>query len=316
VARHGSVRPRRSHSFWEILLGWNAEYAAFTYGGNYSRAGALYVWAAHYFPWSLADVLAAGTALAAVTRAVRAPGTAGPASTSRALLSAFYLGWLAQAVLIQRCHVYVLVTTVFPAVVLVAGALQAEWRPSLGRAFLLIFVPLAIILMLGLSPGRVALWARCWREGSTPELRDRLALNARWPGAADWRDLARVANFLRAQGVGDRELVCLSGCTHPLYLELNLEPPTRFPQIGATLVHFPGRAEEVCAELDASRGRYAVSDLGAGVLTYDRAVEEVAGGPLALPPSFPPCLLGTYPCGANSWCSDPGGTSSTASGGR
>jgi hypothetical protein len=284
------------HSFWDILLGWNGDYATVTYG-EYPRGNKLLLWAFLYLPWSLVHVPAVCIALVAVARAVRGRRAAGPTSPSRALLGAFYLGWLLQATLIQRPHFYVMVTTVFPAVVLVAGAIQTEWRRGLSRAALLAFVPIAVILSHGLRPERVALWARCCREGSTPELRDQLTLTARWSGAADWQDLARVADFLRAQGVRDRELACMSGCTHPLYLELNLEPPTRFPQIGATTIHFPGHAEEVRAELDASPVKYVVTDLGADFLIYEHAVEEVPGEPLALPPSFPPEFLGTYP-----WC--------------
>jgi hypothetical protein len=288
------------HSFWEVLLRWNGDYVGFTYG-QYPRWSLLLKWVVLYFPWSLVQVPAVCAALAAVTRAVRGRGTAGPASASRALLSAFYLGWLVQAMFIQRAHMYVMITTVFPAVVLVAGALQTESRPALRRACLLTFVPLAVILTPGLRWERVALWVRCWREGSTPELRDRLALTAHWAGGADWQDLARVADFLRAHAVTDGEVACLSGCTHPLYLELNLEPPTRFHQVGATTIHFPSHAEEVRAELEASHSRYVVSDLvclplrDPPVLTYAQAVEEVSGAPLALPPAFPPDRLGTYP---------------------
>jgi hypothetical protein len=289
-------------SFWEILLVWNRDYAAFTYD-QYPRWSLLLRWTFLYFPWSLVHVPAVCTALAAVTRAVRGRGGAGSPSPSRALLSAFYLGWLVQAAFIQRAHMYVMVTTVFPAVVLVAGTLQMRWRSALCRGALLTFVVLAVVLMPGLRLERVALWARCWREGSTPEVRDRLALNARWAGGADWQDLARVAAFLRAEGVADRELACLSGCTHPLYMELNLEPPTRFPQIGATTIHFPSHAEEVRADLEASHVRYVVSDLvclplrDPPVLTYAQALEVVPGAPLALPPDFPPEELGTYPLG-------------------
>ncbi|HEY7422903.1 MAG TPA: hypothetical protein VH682_01460 [Gemmataceae bacterium] len=286
------------HSFWDVFLAWNRDYAAFTYG-QYPRGGMLRLSAIFYFPWHLVQVPAVLIALAAIARAVRGRGTAGPMPVSRALLSAFYLGWLVQAAFIQRSHIYVMMTTIFPAVVVVAGALQTKWKSFLARASLLAYVLLTIIVTPGLRPDRVVLWRRCWREGSTPQLRDRLALNPwkGWAGAADWQDLARVADFLRDEGVADRELICLSGCTHPLYLELDLEPPTRFHQIGATIIHFPAHAEKVRAELEASRSRYVVTDLAANILTYQHALEEAPGNPLALPPRFPPDLLRTYP-----WC--------------
>jgi hypothetical protein len=284
------------HSFWDCLLAWNRDYAAFTYG-RYPRGKLLFTWAILYLPWSLLHVPAVLIALTAIARAVRSQDTAGPLSASRALLSAFYLGWLVQAVFIQRPHYYVMITTIFPAVILVAGALRMKWLSLLCRASFLTYMLLAIIITPGLRRDRVALWRRCWQEGSTPELRNRLALNAHWAGAADWQDLERVADFLRAQDICNGELICLSGCTHPLYLELDLEPPTRFHQIGATIIHFPDHADEVRAELNASHGRYVVTDLAADVLTYQHAVEVAPGDPLALPPSFPPELLCTYP-----WC--------------
>jgi hypothetical protein len=292
------------HSFWEILLGWDSEYAAVTYG-SYPRHIALLLWIARFFPWSLVQVPAVVTALAAVARAVRGRVTANPTAPSRALLAAFYLGWLVQATLIQRSWDYVMITTLFPAVVLVAGAIQTEWRPFLRGRALFIFVVLAVIVAPGLRPERVAMWARCWQEGGTPERRDRLALNTGSGGAADWQDLARVAEFLRAQGVTDGELTCLGGCTHPLYLELDLEPSTRYHQVGAATVYFPSRAEQIRTELEASRSRYVVSDLvclplrDAPILKYQEAVQEVPGERLALPPTFPPEYLDIYP-----WCEE------------
>jgi hypothetical protein len=167
----------------------------------------------------------------------------------------------------------------------------------LREAFLVDVVLLAAVFTPGLRPQRLALWARCWREGSTPELRDRLALNVRPdPGVADWRDLARVADFLRTEGVGDGELTCLSGCTHPLYMELNLKSSTRFHQpLCLVVCLYPSRAEQLRAGLAASRSRYVVSDLAADLLTSEQAREEVPGRPLALPPSFPPDRLDSYP---------------------
>jgi hypothetical protein len=286
------------HSFWDILLRWNGDYAAFTFG-RYPRWGTLVSWVLQNLPLSLVHLPAVITAFWAIARSLRDRGRRGSALTSRSLLSGFYLGWLFQAVFIQRAHIYVMIPVVFPAVVLTAGALQTEWRPSLRRAILLLFVPLAIILTPGMRLERVAAWPQCCRERITPELRDRLALSAHWPGGADWQDLARVAAFLRSEKVGDGELVCLSGCTHPLYFDLNVEPPTRFPQIGATTVHFPAHSEEVLAELEAGHIRYVVTDLAADFLTYEHAREETPRDPLALPPAFPSEYLDEYP-----WCEE------------
>ena len=64
------------------------------------------------------------------------------------------------------------------------------------------------------------------------------------------------------------------------------------------ILYFPSHAEQVRAEVAASRSRYVVSDLtDSPGLTYIQALEGVPGRPLALPPSFPPDRLGSYP-----WC--------------
>jgi hypothetical protein len=282
-------------SFREMVFGWNGEYAATTYS-EITHSRWLFIQAVLYLPWSLIHVAALAVALAAVARAVfyrRAPDT----EPSRALLGAFYLGWLAQAVFLQRPHDYVLLPTFFPAFVLVAGAIQTECRPAVAGAVLLPFVLFAATITPGLRPERLGLWLRCWQEGSSPGLRDRLQMCPRaFPGATDWQDLARVVAFLRAEGVGDGELTCLSGGTHPLFLELGVEPATRFHRIHTTVHFFPSHAEEIRAELAASRTRYVVSDLVEPTgLAYAQALEEVPGDPLALPPSFPPGLLGRYP---------------------
>jgi hypothetical protein len=259
----------------------------------------LLTWAVSYLPWSLLHVPAIARAVVAITRSVRAGAGADPASVSRGVLGAFYLGWLVQAALLQRPHEYVMMTTVFPAVVLIAGTPWAGCGLSLAQAFLVDVALLAALFMPGLRPQRLLLWAWCWREGSTAELRDRLGLMPpAYSGATGWRDLARVADFLRAKGIADGELTCLSGGTHPLYLELQLESSTRFHLLGMAACSFPSRAEQLRAELAASRSRYVVSDLidGAG-LTYAQALEEVPGRSLALPPDFPADRLGRYP-----WC--------------
>ena len=50
-------------------------------------------------------------------------------------------------------------------------------------------------------PSRLGAWARCWSEGSSPSVRDQLTLDTQYI-APKWAELAVVAQFLRAQGVG------------------------------------------------------------------------------------------------------------------
>src|SRR5262249_50262519 len=104
---------------------------------------------------------------------------------------------------------------------------------------------------------RLALWPRCLREGSTPELRDCLALNNR----AAWRELEQVADFLRRQGVGDGEVTCYSTRALSLYLEPGRRASTRYSPLESALLIFPGQRPAMRAELAASRQKYVVCDL-------------------------------------------------------
>jgi hypothetical protein len=142
---------------------------------------------------------------------------------------------------------------------------------------------------------RLALWGRCWREGSSPEVRNGLALIVGFD-ATDWIHLARVAEFLRGEGVRDGELTCYHRGTIPLYLELGVQPSTRLVWIDILVHFFPGHMDEMRSELAHSGQRYLVSDLG-GPRSLDPAL-AVSGGkdqPLALPPGFPRDWATHYP---------------------
>ena len=88
------------HSFWEILLVWNREYASYVYF-RMSRSDEIYYWLEYSLPWALVLVLTTATALTAIHHAVRGHGNASHKTASRALLGAFSLGYLVQAVFIQ-----------------------------------------------------------------------------------------------------------------------------------------------------------------------------------------------------------------------
>ncbi len=111
----------------------------------------------------------------------------------------------------------------------------------------------------------------------------------------DAKPLADVENYLVSQKVQDGEVTCMSGCTHPLYLDLNLKPSTRFPQVEMTCLFFTKHQEEVLAELNASHQRFIVSDIVWTGLTPEEAAETNPADPLALPREFPDKFALTYP---------------------
>jgi len=279
--------------FWEFLLVWNRDYAAYVH--NISRPVALLAMILYYAPWTFVHLAAVPIALTAIARAVRDRRAPDPTAAARSLLGGFYLGWLAQAAIIQNITDYGMAASVFPAIILVAEAVQSGCTPFLRRAFLVALASVALCVAPGLRPERLALWARCCREGSTPELRDRLTLPT-WRNPTDWQDLARVEKFLRDQGAADGEVTCLSGFTYPLYLDLDLEPSSRFHGVEASIRIFPSHVGQVRAELGASRTRYVVSDLAYNCcLTEQEARETDPNDPLALPPMFLEQFEGAYP---------------------
>src|SRR5205823_8422469 len=60
------------------------------------------------------------------------------------------------------------------------------------------------------NPAIITLWPRCWREGGSPELRDKLATYTDVFCGTNWEELEDVARFLRTVDppLGPGELNC------------------------------------------------------------------------------------------------------------
>jgi hypothetical protein len=285
--------------FLEILLVWNREYGAFSQRLDI-RLGCVGIFMYLYLPWSLAPCAAIYLAGAALKRELTddqaAISPSEPLRPRLALLAAFFFGWLFQALFLQLPHQYVLTPPVILAVVLI-GALY-RWRPlSLVPATMRMCVLALMVLVwtMAFQFDRILLWARCCREGSTPELQSHLVMRKESAYAVDAKALADVENYLVRQGARDGEVTCMSGCTHPLYLDLDLKPSTRFPQVEMTCLFFTKHRQEVLDEVNASRQRFIVSDLVWTGLTSEEAAETNPADPLALPREFPDKFVLTYP---------------------
>jgi hypothetical protein len=281
--RSGSWPP-----FCNVLLHWDPEYNS-NAPGLLERTRLVY---RALRPWGFVHLAAVPVAVVVLVRAVR--GWAAPPG-GEALLAAFSLGWLVQAAYVQKGYDYSLASALPPALALVAGRPWWPGRFRLGWAVLAVFAALAAWRHPLLQADRPALWVRCWQEGSSPALRDRLKSDL-GPNAPDWADLERVADYLRRRHPGDGEVTCYNNTTHPLYLALDLRPSTPFLHFNTVLACFPSRREEVRRALAASRQRYVVSDLRAvPPLDKEGALAQRPGRPLALPPAFPGDMTGTFP---------------------
>jgi hypothetical protein len=217
------------------------------------------------------------------------PAASETESAARALLAVCYLGWIAQVVLVQKSFDYVHVPVTFLGL-----ALLAAQRWCVGFVYLMWFITVgALVNVAEVSPpvadvvdainpqvgtsirlhvalekhpladGQVVgLWPRCWTEGSSPELRDRLGQYTDVHCGTRWRELETVADYLRTVDppLGPGELNCWHDSTHPLYLMLDLDPATRYMHYG-TAFGIKSKRPVIADEVAASRQRYVVSDL-------------------------------------------------------
>jgi hypothetical protein len=223
---------------------------------------------------------------------------ASPAASGRldqeALLACFYLGWLYQASFLQRGFDYQHLPSILLALVVVANWLPRREDLRMGRVCLVAFASLALLFHPLLRWERTTAWGRCISQPSSYDLWDRLALTE----AVDWQDLARVAAYLRAQEVKDREVTCFSVFTTPLYIELDQRPSSRFIQVSSLITFFSSRQQEMVEALGRGPQRFLVSDVRdfwTSSLSAQQARAEQPHRALALPPDFPPDKAQEYP---------------------
>jgi hypothetical protein len=316
--------------FLDVFLNWNPSYLADMWGEAIAR----FIRTFHCFrPWSILHYAAISLAILALWEArawSRQPGEPGrvwgtpwfytsagseSVAVTRALLGAFYLGWLAQAVFLQKGFDYVQVP-----LLLLGMAVVATHRWAFGFAYLIWFAILAAILNLPvlapvtrtiepwlpevqaiqdpLTDFRIMkLWPRCWQEGGSAELRDKLGHYTNIFCGTNWKDLEDVAHFLKTlePPLGPGELNCWHDSTHPLYLMLNLEPATRYMHYG-TAFGIRVQAGQIAADVAASRQRYVVSDLMRMTWYRNEAYAPGANGdPHQLPRWFPVSQRNAFP---------------------
>jgi hypothetical protein len=275
---------------WHIFLTWNREYHAHSLSG-WARTRLLY---RALTPWCWIHFVAVPFAVIVVGRALTAGDRAAHerAAKIQVLLAVFYLSWLAQAVYIQQPFDYVLAPAAVIAIALMAGHNWLPELPLLRWCVMAVFAISVIYRYPLLHEGRLGLWAQCWREGSTARLRDRLRL-VRGANSPGWTELEQVAQELRRRQVRDGELTCFNNSPQPLYLDLGVRPSTPFLHLGTILMFFPSHEQEIRQSLQASRQRYAVSDLLAAGLSPAQAA--LVNKPDALPSEFPVSLQNVFP---------------------
>lgn len=234
------------------------------------------------WPWSLLQLLAVPVAVAGLCGSVasRSAQTRDQARTGAPtpLLAAFFLGWFVQANFLQQHYMY----HVVPVLLLAIAVLAADAWARTGLVCL--FSLWALIQHPLLDRDHLALWRRCWYEGSTPALRDALTLQADNPTAPDWQELAKIRRFLDTLDLHDRELTCYATSSVHLYEDMGLRPSTRYPLAWALMQLLNSHATEIAKALYASPQRYVVNDLRQLGITRQGAADKWPDRPFGIPP--------------------------------
>jgi hypothetical protein len=271
-------------SFLDVFLNWNREYVP---SGGYLDRGKLAI--TTIFPWGLIHIPAVLLALWAMRSPTQAPA-------GRALLAACYLGWLLQAVWLQRAFPYHLVPPLLLALTLLASHRCSAFP---WRVMVVGFLGLAVALHPMVWPERLVAWPSCWMKPGKPALQDRLALigGGKPHFLVSHADLENVAHYLHEQHLQDGTLTCYDWRTIDLYRRLNQRPASRFVLLSAILYFYPSHEQEVIRSVRGLQPQFVVTDLTTVGLTTAQAGAFDPNDPLALPPRFPQKLRTVYP-----WC--------------
>jgi hypothetical protein len=278
--------------YWHNFFDFRRDYYAATAGWR-PRVEAVFTslrpWTLLHLPGLLVAALmvVAGLVPAARSRSSRPTG----ARVGGVLLAAMYLAWVAQANFMQSQSAYHVLPTI-----LLALALLADWANALPvrrAAWVGLFG--GVMVVAAYQPAaraeRLALWGRCWREGSSAEMRNRLALDKERFWTPDWVELECVADFLREQGVKDGELTCYSASTVHLYTELGVRPATPYLYPSVYLSLFPGHRASIVKALRDSSQRFIVTDAREVVRHAGMEVGSSPGGTASFYPESEPVVF-------------------------
>lgn len=263
--------------FLEMMLEWNPEYLES--GRQRQSLDRWSMMADRFHPWWTVHLAAIPLSCRALITIRRRHSE----SRRLSLLAAMYLGWLLQAIVLQHAMDYIHA----PPIVLGLLLLSAwPWRIEVAvrRVATACFLCLALLAAPTMHLQRLAVWPRCWTEGSSTSLRAKLA-HGTFPA---WQDLNQVVDFLREQGVRDGELTCLNVHSVHVFRELRVQPATRY---WCTLILqdlFKRRAASIDEAVQRNTSRFIVSESVESELTKGSSPDKF---PWDLPVVFE---AGTY----------------------
>jgi hypothetical protein len=217
-------------------------------------------------PWNLINLVALPTALLILLRWATSPAPTGAARKTivqHVLLAVAYLAWFTQENFIQHQLDYNMVPPLLMGIALLATQASLLQHRAVRWGFIL------AVVLLGLwnpppllSVHRLALWTRCWSEGSTAELRQRLGtLTKEDLTNPTWTDLHQVELFLKDRHAKDRDVTCWNCSTVHVLSDLGILPANRAIQVDAVLIYLPRRQGSIIQDIKAGPQRFVLVDM-------------------------------------------------------
>lgn len=274
--------------FWVMQIEWNPEYVKI--GRQHFTFDQFLKLYQRLLPWSWIHV---GAVLVSVG-VLRSINPACPARTGQVegqrLLVGLYLGWVAQALLIQHPFTYIQVPGIILAIAVVA-TFECSPRIIFVRRFLFVLFTAAVLPASPLTlPTRLSKSIDCMKFGSTLEVRSKIQLKY-YP---DWKELKPVLEFLQAQNVQGEDVTVYTGRLIYVYRELDLNPSTRYVYLDVLARMFKTRTGEIHDALTHAEHRFIVSGLlEAGVSRED--IDGEYNPQTLLPINFPKNALRQFP---------------------
>ena len=234
-------------SFIDVMFDWNRDYAVHdsTLGRRWDF---LVGFCLRFSPWVVAMIPASLVAATVLARGF----------PERLLLpSGFFVGWCAQACLLQHPFDYVRAPVIFIAMGLAFAFAFSSPHRAIGRWAVALSLASILSSQVGLWKHRLNQVADCLQGPSNAELRDRVSCLWR----VDWTDLDATTNFLRSQTPRDGEVTCFSLPVVPIYNDLGLIPTTRYIFLHDHLNIFDRRRDQIKQSIARSSQRWLVCDL-------------------------------------------------------
>ncbi len=284
---------------WEMLLVWNPEYLE----RARERMSSDMLWYRWYSlaPWSWAHALALVTAVYAYGKHWNKSKSSFNETTvnettinetvqKRLLLSAMYLGWMTQVLLLQFPFAYVHIPGVVLAIALVGTwQFKIEWQRFAWMSFATACA-IALINSPATNLSRLSHWSECISQGSTPEVRAALQLETK----LSWAEMQPVIDYLKLQQVQDEEVTAYTDGLIHLYPRLGIRPSTKYVFLDVVARVFRSRTEEIHQALNESKQKYVVSSLYEAGMSRE-SIADAQDPKTLLPKCFPKEELNRFP---------------------